>query len=200
MVDSNIAEAIVDRPALRVRHAATEAHLLLHLDPEDAPTFAERAGIALGDVMLRTVAAGGWNALHLAPDEWLLVGPIDGLASMSARSAGLAGIIPHSLVDVTDRNLGMDLSGTAAPELLAAGCPLDLDSSNFPTGSCSRTLFGKVAVMLRRTGDEPSFRLEYARSFAGYVTTFLALASEDVANVSQEGAPAPASAPTEVGR
>lgn len=141
-----------------------EAQWLLHCAPADAVTG------GLGTTMLRTIAAGAWQVLHLATDEWLFVG------AAGSRPAPVDA--PHSLVDISERSLGFDLAGGDVPAALNAGCPLDLADAAFPVGACTRTLFGKVMVMLWRTG-ETSWRIDCGRSFAPYVRALLELAVVD---------------------
>lgn len=158
-----MAEPLIERPGLTVRRRAPESQWLLHCAPGDA------AGLGLPAAMLTSAPAGAAQVLHLAPDEWLLIGPAEGAPPPVPAVA-------HALVDVSERTLGVTIAGARAGDLLAAGCPVDL--ARFPVGACSRTLFGKVTVTLWRTGDL-AFRLDYARSFDGYVTRLLALAAED---------------------
>ena len=110
-------------------------------------------------------------ALWLGPDEQLLLGP-DGL-DLAAPLAAALHDLPHSLVDVSHRQTAVEISGPQATLLLSAGCPLDLDLSAFPVGMCTRTVLAKAEIVLRRTSAEV-FHLEVWRSFAAYVTEFLA--------------------------
>ena len=171
---------MAEHPAPTITPVATAARLLLHCDPADRAAIAERAGLDLPEPMLRTAATAGWHALHLAPDEWLLIGPVAAGAALAGRIASSASNIAHSLVDVSDRQLALELSGASAPDALAAGCPLDLDAARFPTGACTRTLFGKAAILLWRTDDAPTFRVEFGRSYADYVGRLLAAAVADL--------------------
>lgn len=155
-----------------VRRAGPAAHLLLHCAPHDAAALGAAAGVELGAAMLRATTRGEWHSLHLAPDEWLLIGPAGGELRFDPG-------LPHALVDIGERSFGLEIEGPLASALLAAGCPLDLDERAFPASACTRTLFGKVMVMLWRTRG--GFVMEYARSFDGYVVEFVTLAAEDAA-------------------
>ena len=74
-------------------------------------------------------------------------------------------------------NAGFDnVPGPQAALLLSSGCPLDLDAHAFPVGMCTRTMLAKAEVVLWRTAAE-AFHLEVWRSFAPYVTQFLAEAA-----------------------
>lgn len=128
-------------------------------------------GVALPRLACRAAVAGDRAALWLGPDEWLLLAPeADGPAIVAAFT-GLAAA--HSLVDVSHRNAALTLSGDRICEVIAAGCPLDLDLAAFPVGMSTRTLLAKAEVVLwRRAPDR--FRLECGRSFAAYVHGILA--------------------------
>ena len=58
--------------------------------------------------------------------------------------------LAHSLVDVSQRQAGLAVDGPRARDLIASGCPLDLDPESFPVGMCARTLFAKAEVVLWR--------------------------------------------------
>ena len=75
---------------------------------------------------------------------------------------------PASVVDVSDRNLAIEVRGSKAVEALNGFNPLDLDPAAFPVGMCTRTLFGKSEIVLWRTASQ-AFRIEVWRSFAPYV-------------------------------
>lgn len=168
---SDLLVAVVDCEAHRV---AGDRQLLLHCRPEDAQAVANAIGLVLGDVLLSSVDTASWSALHLSPDEWLLIGPAGDGAHLAAAVADAAR--PASLVDVSDRTLAIDLRGAGAAAWLAGGCPLDI--ALYADGACTRTLFGKATVMLWRRGD--GWRLSYARSFDDYVTTLLRAVAVDL--------------------
>lgn len=137
------------------------------------------AGGALGTPLplepCRAAQSVGRIALWLGPDEWLLIAPrSEGELAGSVLAKALAET-PHALVDVSDRNAALIVSGAAVEEVLSAGCPLDLDQAAFPVGMCTRTLFAKAEIVLWRTAPT-EFRIEVARSFLPYVEGVLALA------------------------
>ncbi len=80
--------------------------------------------------------------------------------------------IPHSLVDVSHRQVALRIAGPRASELLASGCPLDLDPDAFPVGMCTRTVLARAEVVLWRLSAE-EYHLETGRSFSGYVLEWL---------------------------
>jgi sarcosine oxidase, subunit gamma len=148
-----------------------------------APAVTAAAAAAFGvDIpanACRALSAGERAALWLGPDEWLLLAPEGDGAAVGATLAAALENLPHSLVDVSHRQSALSVSGTHAATVLSAGCPLDLDTSAFPVGMCTRTMLAKAEVVLWRTGAA-AFRLEVARSFVAYVSEFLADAARGI--------------------
>jgi sarcosine oxidase subunit gamma len=136
-------------------------------------------GLPVPVTACRAGSQGERAALWLGPDEWLLISPEPrGDETAAALRAALAEL-PHSLVDVSHRQVALEVSGPQAPTLLAAGCPLDLDASAFPVGMCTRTMLAKAEIVLWRTAGE-AFRIEVWRSFAPYVSAFLGEAARGI--------------------
>ena len=146
---SAAAETLHERAGLRIARGPQGRRLLLR---GPTPALSAAYGMALPTTPCR--AAG--SALWLGPDEWLLLDSPD------------AGPHPGSAVDVSDRQLALILEGNLAPDVLAAGCPLDLHPTAFPVGMCTRTVFGKAEIVLWRM-DAQRWRIEVWRSFAAYV-------------------------------
>lgn len=174
---------MLEQQHLSVAPLDDRARLALHCDPADAPAFVA-AGLTLPRDMLRSAARDGWHALHLGPDEWLLIGPPAERAAMIARIGDIA--VPHSLVDIGARNVGMVIGGGDAATLLNSGCPLDLSDAAFPPGGCTRTLFGKLTVMLWRPDERPRYIMEYTRSFDRYAVEFIRTAARDLPAITRE--------------
>ncbi len=140
-----------------------------------ADACAAAFGCALPRDACRAAEAAGRSALWLGPDEWLLLAPEGETAPLFRRIEEGLGAEPHALVDVSHRQVGFAVAGTAAPALLNAGCPLDLDLAGFPVGMCTRTVLAKCDVALWRRAPD-LFRLEVNRSFADYVASYLRVA------------------------
>jgi sarcosine oxidase subunit gamma len=133
-------------------------------------------GVGIPSRACRASAQGSRAALWLGPDEWLLIaGEAAASVVAAALSAALAGR-PHSLVDVSHRQTAFTVSGPQAALLLSTGCPLDLDESAFPVDMCTRTMLAKAEVVVWRTASQ-AFRIEVWRSFAAYVSQYLAEAA-----------------------
>jgi sarcosine oxidase subunit gamma len=142
------------------------------------PLVIAAAGNALGLAISQTVCRSWMNVNHaalcLGPDEHLLLGP-DATEIAGVLEPALLDL-PHSLVDVSHRQTALLISGPHAAIALNAGCPLNLDLGAFPVGMCSRTVLAKAEVVLWRTSEE-IFHIEVWRSFAAYVSGFLAEAA-----------------------
>ncbi len=133
-------------------------------------------GFALPREACRAAGADGRHALWLGPDEWLLLAPVE--AKLDRTLAFAIGDLPHSLVEVSHRQLGLQLEGAHAAAALSVGCPLDLDLAAFPVGMCTRTLVAKAEVVLWRTG-ETCFHIEVWRSFSPYLWQYLVLSGAE---------------------
>jgi len=139
----------------------------------DAALAASRAfGVELPASACRANVAGSRAALWLGPDEQLLIAPEGDASSARAALAAALDSIPHSIVDISHRQIAFEVKGPDAEWLLQAGCPLDLDASQFPVGMCTRTVYLKAEILLWRTSAD-TFRLEIWRSFAEYVVGML---------------------------
>ena len=169
-------ELIIAGAQFQARRAQADCQLLLHCDPNDAPQIGRLTGLDLPDVMLTSGQAGGWHALHLSPDEWLLIANADE-ANLGSRFAAASQQFPLSLVDVSERSLSLDIDGDDATLLLNGACPVDFDT--FQLGGCTRTLIGKVTVMLWRRGQ--TVRMSYPRSYDAYVCGLLTAIGADLA-------------------
>jgi sarcosine oxidase subunit gamma len=158
-------------PPVRIAAAATR-YILRGGAPAQAAA-GQALGLRVPAEPCRAERAAERAALWLGPDEWLLLAPANaGGALGGVLAAALAGL-PHSLVDVSHRQVGLEIDGGEGATLLAAGCPLDLHPDTFPVGMCTRTMLGKSEITLWRVAPE-TFRLEVWRSFAAYVCAFLA--------------------------
>jgi sarcosine oxidase, subunit gamma len=133
-------------------------------------------GVSLPQKPKNSAVADGRSALWLGPDEWLIIDeagkdPLADCADVKAL---------HSAVGISHRNIAIAVTGPAAAAAINAGCPQDLSLAAFPVGACSRTILGKIEIVLLRTAED-SFRVECWRSFSDYAWTFLVEAAKDAA-------------------
>jgi sarcosine oxidase subunit gamma len=148
-----------------------------------APVMAAASGplgLQISNTACRSAANSERAALWLGPDEQLILASAESGAALGSQLQEALQALPHSLVDVSHRQLALEVSGPTAQTLLNAGCPLDLHISAFPIGMCTRTVFGKADIVLWRTGPD-SFHVEVWRSFADYVARFLAEVARELA-------------------
>jgi len=133
-------------------------------------------GLTLPAAPKNSVSKGKRSALWLGPDEWLVID--EGGRDPLADCAGVKAL--HSAVGISHRNVAISVTGPAAAAAVNAGCPQDLSLAAFPVGACSRTILGKVEIVLLRTAED-DFRVECWRSFADYTFAFLIEAARDAA-------------------
>lgn len=154
--------------------AAPANRVSLRADPVDAKALSKALGIKL-PVAPKTSARNDHGRLiaWLGPDEWLI---IDEKGDPLADLAKVA--VLHSAVDVSHRNTAILVTGKGARATVQGGCPQDLGDKVFPVGSVTRTVMGKIEVVILRTG-ESEFRVECWRSFSDYAFGMLSEAAKD---------------------
>lgn len=167
---------IVLSPLLRPLPPA--CRFILRGSAEVIASAAGALGLPSSATPCRAATRGDWAALWLGPDERLLIGPCGRADETIALLGNALTGRSHSLVQISHRQVALEISGPHAAAALNAGCPLDLDIGAFPVGMCTRTVLAKSEVVLWRTAEQ-TFRLEVARSFAGYVSKLLATVARE---------------------
>ena len=148
-------------------------------DHEAAARASKAFGVTLPLALLKAETNGTRTAISLGPDEWLLIAE-DGVAqSLADEIAKALGTHFHSLVDISHRNTGFDVSGAEAATLLSTGNPLDLHISAFPVGMATRTIFSKAEIVLWRKSAD-AFHVEIWRSFLPFMWGLLEEASSEL--------------------
>ena len=160
----------------------------LRVASSDIAAASEALGLTLPDAIGRCSAAGGRRALCLGPDEWYLTVAIGARApAPAAAAADLAQRmrpILHSLVDISDRDIGIDVSGRAAAEVLSSGCPLDLWQMAPDHGA--RTVFERAQIVVFKPAID-AFQIAVGRSFAPYVWAILTRSARQNAAIRAHG-------------
>lgn len=169
---------IAVRSLLSLRVAADGARFSLRVDPAHAALAAEAFGLALPAKIGGATLARGRLAVRLGPDEWHLVAPLTHQAAVEDAFAALYAMVPHSLVDIGHREVGIEIAGAAAVLALQSAIPFDIES--MPVASGCRTIFDKAQIILVRETQE-RFRIEVWRSFAGHVWGLLRAAGHEIA-------------------
>jgi sarcosine oxidase, subunit gamma len=158
----------ISATGVTVSLAPTQSRLVFRGNKAAAEACGKTLGVTLSHDACRATTGSNGSVLWLGPDEWLLLLPESALDSAIAKLTKSMVKHPHSLVDVSHRQIGLNAVGDQAEELLGSSCLLDLDHTVFPVGTCTRTIFGKAEIILWRTGKS-SFHVEVWRSFTDYV-------------------------------
>ena len=166
-------------PAILLEELPFRTRIGLRAREDAAARIGTALGLDLPGPMLRTSAAGDLEALRLGPEEWLLLAAVADAAGLVSRFEEAAAGEHLAVVDLSHRFAEILVSGPAAREVLAAGCPLDLEASALPEHFASRSLLGKSAIVLQWLGGE-GFRLLVNRSFAEYCWRFLENAATEL--------------------
>jgi sarcosine oxidase subunit gamma len=146
----------------------------------DAATAAELemvlgATLPVDPCTARTV--DGRELLWLGPDEWLIVtDPVTDTGAHRLEGALVAAIGGRrgAVTDVSAQRTMLTLTGSAAAEVLARGCALDLYPSQAPAGTCVQTLLARTGIIIVvRDDSATSFALLVRSSFADYLAAWL---------------------------
>ena len=160
--------------SVRLETAPSAERISLRVRAGDISALSGALGVDLPTKPKTSATANGRTALWLGPDEWLVIGDVgSGLMQVAANSGVL-----HSATDVSHRNIAILVSGSGPAAAINAGCPQDLSLNAFPVGACSRTIFGKIEIVLLRTAED-AFRVEVWRSFSEYAFGLLAEGARD---------------------
>ena len=152
------------------------ARFSLRLRPENLAKASAAFGSAIPTHIGGLASSGEYLALCLGPDEWFLMAPSPATGAIHDRFATVMDGA-FSLVDVSHREVGIEVRGTAATLALSSVCALDLEA--MPAGSATRTILDKVqAVLIKHAPDH--YRIEVWQSFAGHLWTLLAAVSREI--------------------
>ena len=135
---------LVETSAARVSIQPAPGRLSLRARQATLPALGGALGVALPERIGQRSAAAGIEAICLGPDEWTIVTPADGVAGLLAAGAGVDQ--PHSLVDISGREVTLRIDGPSASEILMLGCPRDIAS--IAVGEWRRWLFNGATVVL----------------------------------------------------
>ncbi len=166
----------VQNQAVSLTPADPASRMSLRARPEAIEPLSKALGVKLPESPKSSAMnrAKSRVALWLGPDEWLVIDFSGG--DLIGACAGVKQL--HSAVDISHRNVAILVEGEGARATLAAGCPQDLSNEAFPVNACSRTILGKIEVVIWRTGEK-AFRVECWRSFSTYAFDFLEDAARD---------------------
>jgi len=124
------------------------------------------------DIARDQLAPVSSKCLWFGPDQCLLVSDsITADSLINQCNESLADILHHA-VDNSAGLAAFRIVGPGARDLLAAGCGIDFRTEKFPAGSCCRTQFAQVAVIIVAGGTE-QFDIFVDRSFENYLGEWL---------------------------
>lgn len=108
----------------------------------------------------------------MGPDEWGVIAQHKSRKSLEKALAKASKKFILSVTDVSERNVGMFITGPHSNDAINMGCPLDLSLEAFPIGKTVRTVFESASIFLRRV-DHDDWHIECWRSFAPYIIGFM---------------------------
>ena len=171
-------EIAIQKPApLTIRAAPDCARFSFRIDPAALGRASEAFGLALPAKIGDAVAADGKIAVCIGPDEWYLIAPSAAQQAVESAFAALYDTVPHSLVDIGHREVGIEIEGADAALALRSAIPFDIEAMPVNTGC--RTIFDKAQIVLVRE-TEQRFRIEVWRSFASHVWGVLTAAGREI--------------------
>lgn len=157
-----------DMAAFTVEQTALRPRFSLRVKPAHQAAVAAALGLDLPSKVGARFTNGAHDALCLGPDEWLILA--DDSGTLTDAAGGIYATAPHSLVDISDREVTFALRGVAAVDALCCCCPRDVAA--MPVGTAARTVFDAATVVLWRDGPT-DFRMDVWRSFVPHVQSLL---------------------------
>ncbi|MEM8744511.1 MAG: sarcosine oxidase subunit gamma family protein [Pseudomonadota bacterium] len=159
--------------------------LNLRADAKAANRALKKAsGLALPEKPNTSSHAKQTRILWLGPDEWLLLSDPGSKEMLQDQIEKAFARTHHQLLDVSDQNAVIELSGDKARELLMKLTTLDLHPTVFQPGDVAGSHFGRTTatLQLQDTGsakDDDAFVLIVRRSYADYLWCLLAKAGRE---------------------
>ncbi len=176
-VSSPVPGTLAESKAARVSILAPQARFSLRARGDLAPLNAA-LGLSLPDRIGARAASGEIGVLRLGPDEWTIVAPMAEINRLIAACAGVYVSHPHSLVDISGREVTLLIEGPRAAELLTLGCARDIET--IAVGEGRRTIFDGVTVVLWRDAEN-RFRMDIWNSFVSHLGHLLETGCKELA-------------------
>jgi methylglutamate dehydrogenase subunit D len=144
------------------------------------------AGLRLPEGPKRVVD-NGLAVLGTGPRQWLAVAETrEAQQSLEDLIAALPGLA--AIADLSSGKAVLRISGPAARDVLAKGCPLDLHRRAFGLGDAARTAIALIPCQLWQVDVRPGYDiavdLSYTASFWGWITAAAAEYGYEVAAAS----------------
>jgi sarcosine oxidase subunit gamma len=120
---------------------------------------------------------GECRLLTLTAGEWLMIS--DTFAGHTLHEFTREHVQEQGIaaVNLSQGLAALQLEGSAVRNVLAKSCGLDLHPQHFPVGSCTRTRFAQLPVIIDFIDAKPRFELYVGRSYRSYLTSWLTDAS-----------------------
>ena len=160
-------------------------HLNLRCDPSDSQTLTAAStifGVGLPLVPNTFHEASDIRIHWLGPDEWLLVTTDEMKNETLLKLNGSLKSYHVQVLDISDAKAVIGLTGKDARDLLMKGCPVDLHEREFHSGCSTRTLLGKVEVIIHQVSDRPEYDIYVHRSFSEFLWDWLEDAAQEFAS------------------
>ena len=171
-----MAELPWSSPTLALGELRRARQVGLRLRP---PFPAYLAGVPLPLSPNRVAATGTLRVLWLGPDEWLVVAEGEAPDLLPRLERAVVGR-RSAISDLSSSRVIIEIGGSAARDLLAAGCGLDLHPRAFGPGQCAQTLVARVPVILDQTDAAPHYRVFVRRSYAPWLVDWMIDAAEEL--------------------
>ena len=166
------------RASFAIRTCPDLGKLSLRADGETAEIAGGALGLRLPEAINRASGDTTIRAMRLGPDEILLLMPRAAVAATLATLDQALADRHHALVDLSARLVAIEIEGKSVRDTLAAACPLDLHPTVFGPDQATRTVLGKLEIILDCLAED-HFRLLANRSYAPYCHRLLAEAGRE---------------------
>ncbi|MCC9620296.1 sarcosine oxidase subunit gamma family protein [Thalassospira sp. MA62] len=161
LVSNNVVSLSIMEPVGRLSIRAKDGQVA---------ALSKALGLELPRKIGTRVSGASGEVICLSPDEWQMVLPDAATKDVMAACEAIYADAPHSVTDISDREVSIMIEGSGAMELLSIGCPRDLDT--LAVGDGCRTVIDGQTVVLWREG-ETQVRLDVWRSFAPHLFDLL---------------------------
>ncbi|MEZ2128661.1 MULTISPECIES: sarcosine oxidase subunit gamma family protein [unclassified Sinorhizobium] len=176
-ISAPIPGILVETKAARVSVLPGQGRLSLRARG-DLKALNAALGLTLPNLIGRRATAAEIEAIRLGPDEWTIVSSAERVARLIAACTAVYKSHPHSLVDISGREVTLLIEGPMAAELLTLGCPRDIETIR--VGEGRRTVFDGATVVLWRDAED-RFRMDIWNSFAPHLGHLLATGCKELA-------------------
>ncbi|TNE63274.1 MAG: sarcosine oxidase subunit gamma [Rhodobacteraceae bacterium] len=181
-ISSLAPSVVVDTAAARVAVSQMIGRISLRARTNenggDLAAVGKAIGVELPTQIGARAKAEGIEVACLGPDEWSLLVSLDQIEKVEDALAALYPSLPHSMTEITGREVTFTIEGPKTPDLLSIG--LARDVASIKVGQARRTLFDGTTVVLWRDSDT-SFRMDVWNSFAPFLATTLETGAKELA-------------------